>query len=179
MTTFRYDPAGRRVAIDDGASSSRFASDGDAIAADYDATNSLVNPFTYTGQFLDPTSGLLLFPLRPFDPTIGRFLSEDPVPSVNPYRYVTNDPINLTDPSGASAFFEKAALYARAVGVVIGTYKRGQALNQGKPCEAGVYFVLAVLSGIGFLGALDRVSAVKDAATAGAGVAGGFAVLIC
>ncbi len=39
-----------------------------------------------------------------YDPTVGRFLTEDPIgfegdPS-NPYRYVGNNPLNATDPTG-------------------------------------------------------------------------------
>ena len=37
---------------------------------------------------------------RWYDPRIGRFISEDPQPSVNPYVYVGNNPISLNDPSG-------------------------------------------------------------------------------
>lgn len=44
---------------------------------------------------------------RVYDPTLGRFLSVDPVfqaptngQSLNPYSYVLNNPLSLTDPSG-------------------------------------------------------------------------------
>lgn len=47
---------------------------------------------------------------RYYDPKIGRFLSEDPIPlqkrsvrEVNAYPYVANDPVNLTDPFGREA----------------------------------------------------------------------------
>ncbi len=163
-TTFRYDPDGRRVAIDDGLSSTRFAFDGTAIAAEYDLANSLIatyvhepkaptypfemvrggqrsfyvqdalgstvaltdaagavvvryaygafgtatqtgaaaNLFTFTGQLRHEKSGLLLFPLRAYDPALGRFLSEDPLPSTNAYPYVANNPVNAVDPTGAA-----------------------------------------------------------------------------
>jgi RHS repeat-associated protein len=64
-------------------------------------TGSLTNPFTYTGQPLEAKAGLLLFPIRAYDPALGRFLTEDPLPSVNPYAYVLNDPSNVLDPTGA------------------------------------------------------------------------------
>jgi RHS repeat-associated protein len=42
---------------------------------------------------------------RYYDPTIGRFVSEDPVGfwgGLNFYAYVLNDPAGLTDPMGES-----------------------------------------------------------------------------
>ncbi len=38
-----------------------------------------------------------------YDPTVGRFLNEDPLgflPDSNPYRYVHNSPTNHVDPTG-------------------------------------------------------------------------------
>ena len=36
-----------------------------------------------------------------YDPTVGRFLSEDPIAAdINLYRYVGNNPLNATDPDG-------------------------------------------------------------------------------
>ena len=163
-TAFRYDPSGRRVEVDHGASTRRYAYDMKAIAAEYDGTNALVasyvhdprsptstfemtrggeryfyltdalrstralttstgatantytygafgtalqtgsvaNPFTFTGQVFDPPTGLHLFPLRAYDATGGRFLSEDPVPATNLYPYVANNPTNFIDPTGAT-----------------------------------------------------------------------------
>jgi len=67
------------------------------------ATNSHGNPFAFTGAIREEATGLYHMPLRSYDPSIGRFISEDPVPAVNPYRYASNNPVNLMDPSGASA----------------------------------------------------------------------------
>jgi hypothetical protein len=46
---------------------------------------------------------------RVYDPTIGRFLSADPIiqtlatsQAINPFSYVMNQPLTLTDPSGMS-----------------------------------------------------------------------------
>jgi RHS repeat-associated protein len=41
-STFRYDPLGRRVEVVDGPATSRYAFDGQAVAAEYDGTNALV-----------------------------------------------------------------------------------------------------------------------------------------
>jgi len=62
-----------------------------------------INPFTYTGREYDAESGLYYYRARYYDPTIGRFLSEDPIGfagGINKYVYVGNSPITLTDPYG-------------------------------------------------------------------------------
>jgi RHS repeat-associated protein len=77
---------------------------------------SLANPFTYTGQPYDATAGLLLYPLRPYDPGLGRFLAEDPVASVNPYPCATDDPVNKIDPNGAETEAEDTATRCVSLG---------------------------------------------------------------
>src|SRR5215469_5029162 len=54
--------------------------------------------------------GLIHMNGRVYDPVLGRFLSVDPVyqfptnmQSLNPYSYVMNNPLSLTDPSGYDA----------------------------------------------------------------------------
>ena len=76
-------------------------------------TGSAVNPFSFTGRELDAATGLYYYRLRTYDPRTGRFLSEDPLPSANPYPYVSNNPVSLTDPSGASDAVEYDALIAQ------------------------------------------------------------------
>ena len=53
----------------------------------------------FTGEQNDP-SGLEYLRARYYDPSIGRFLSRDPLPGGNRYAYVENNPVNFTDPSG-------------------------------------------------------------------------------
>ena len=72
-------------------------------------SGSLTNPFTYTGQAWDPISGLYYYKARYYDPTLGRFISRDPVLHANPYPYVENDPANVSDPTGAQGIPEEEA----------------------------------------------------------------------
>ncbi len=55
--------------------------------------------FTFTGQELDE-SGLHDFKARQYDSDSGRFLSTDPIMDDHAYAYVSNNPMNLIDPSG-------------------------------------------------------------------------------
>lgn len=69
------------------------------------ATNgSITNPFEYTGRELDSETGLLYLRARYYDPSNGRFLSEDAIRfssgTVNFYPYVGNDPTDMGDPLG-------------------------------------------------------------------------------
>ena len=61
----------------------------------------------FTGQKLDPETGLYYYGGRYYDAEIGRFISADPFiqtpyepQNLNRYSYVVNNPQNHTDPSG-------------------------------------------------------------------------------
>jgi RHS repeat-associated protein len=59
--------------------------------------------YGFTGRELDSVTGLQYNRARWYDPQTGRWTSQDPSglgPDSNLYRYVKNDPTNLTDPSG-------------------------------------------------------------------------------
>ena len=66
-------------------------------------TGSLVNPFQYTGRELDSETGLYFYRARNYDPSGGRFISEDPIGfggGDNFYRYADDNPVIYTDPFG-------------------------------------------------------------------------------
>ncbi len=61
------------------------------------------SPFLFTGHFVHAPSGLALAPLRAYDPSIGRWISADPLGllgGLNAYAYVGGMPADLTDSLG-------------------------------------------------------------------------------
>ena len=63
--------------------------------------------FQYPGEQCDSETGLIFLRNRYYDPSIGRFISQDPRPgslsqtqTSNPYTYVQNNPITRIDPFG-------------------------------------------------------------------------------
>ncbi len=66
----------------------------------------VANPYGFTAREYDAESGLMFYRARYYDPGLGRFISEDPFGFVagdsNFYRYVSNNPTMLIDPSGFS-----------------------------------------------------------------------------
>jgi RHS repeat-associated protein len=63
------------------------------------ATEQVSNPFRFTGAIWDSSTGLYKMGERYYDPTIGRFVTPDPLDGQD-YTYAGNNPINAIDPSG-------------------------------------------------------------------------------
>ncbi len=59
-------------------------------------------PMGFAGQYTDSASGLQYLRARFYDPATGQFLTRDPLEGLTrePYAYASDDPLNLTDPSG-------------------------------------------------------------------------------
>jgi len=79
---------------------------------DYDSFGNIINDtnplfdirFGFAGGLHDRDTGLVRFGFRDYDPDVGRWTAKDPLffsgADSDLYRYVFNDPINLTDPEG-------------------------------------------------------------------------------
>ncbi|MGD0167348.1 MAG: RHS repeat-associated core domain-containing protein [Gaiellaceae bacterium] len=81
---------------------------GEALANGGGAITNDGNPLAFTGQYLDPVTGLYDLRARNYDPSVGRFTSVDPLgyrdaPEASPYGYARNDPTAGKDPSGKGA----------------------------------------------------------------------------
>jgi RHS repeat-associated protein len=63
----------------------------------------VANPYRYKGREWDAEAGLYYMRARYYDPVTSRFVSEDPIGlegGINPYVFVSGDPVNYSDPSG-------------------------------------------------------------------------------
>jgi len=132
------------------------------------------NPFAFTGVLHEPTTALYLMPLRAYDPALGRFLSEDPLPAVSPYLYVSNAPVDLIDPTGAKglAGYDLALTSAGLGGAIVGGL-------DGGVCGAvtgGVSGVVAAAIGIRLPVSTGLMAFSKTVAMATGGYAGGLYV---
>ena len=71
------------------------------------------NPYRYAGEYYDLETGFIYLRARYYDPTLGRFISEDPIcDGINWYSYCAGDPVNFVDPWGEDAIvlhYEDAA----------------------------------------------------------------------
>ena len=71
------------------------------------ATGTSTDRFRYTGRDWDQETGLSYYRARYYDPTTGRFISEDPLgftAGTNFYKYTDNDPVVFTDPTGKDTY---------------------------------------------------------------------------
>ncbi len=100
--------------------------------------------------------GLIHMNGRVYDPRLARFLSVDPVnqapgngQSYNPYSYVYNSPMMLTDPSGFSAWTNTREHYVRPIVTVVVMYMMGPggswAMVPGTTAEAA--FANTIIAG--------------------------------
>lgn len=102
-------------------------------------------PFRYAGYLYDPETGLYYLINRYYDPSIGRFISKDPLFSSppdslggNPYLYVRNNPVNRTDPDGLGP---TGTLYGRVINTA-GQPIVGAAVRYGNIAISGGNYIL-------------------------------------
>ena len=90
LESYRYDPFGKPT---------MYAPDGTVRGG-----SAISNRFLFTGREWRSAFGFYEYRARAYNPTLGRFMSEDPkgfqAGDYNLYRYVGNDPLDRSDPTG-------------------------------------------------------------------------------
>jgi RHS repeat-associated protein len=120
---------------------------GEMIAAD--STETIDNPFKFTGQYYDYEIGQYYLRARQYDPQLMRFTGRDPIASspqepmsLHKYLYCVNNPINLSDPMGLEGDLtsEEAALEGDAAAEGVGEFSYNSLLKQVKNFVKGINY---------------------------------------
>ncbi|MGB6092438.1 MAG: RHS repeat-associated core domain-containing protein [Moheibacter sp.] len=80
---------------------------GETFVEEHRSSNN--SPYKFNGKELDEETGWYYYGARYYDPRISVWLSVDPLaekyPSISPYAYVANNPVNAIDPDGRLIIF--------------------------------------------------------------------------
>lgn len=118
----------------------------------------------FAGEQKDHDTGFSYLRARFYDPTIGRFLSRDPIRgmalqpfTLNGFTYVNNNPANWVDPKGQ--FLPVVALVAGAafIAVTVGLTNPQQLSDDGKGGEAMVPYLTRIAGEIAISAATDKL----------------------
>jgi RHS repeat-associated protein len=95
-------------------------------------SGAVAHAFGYTGEVYDTETDLNYFRARFYDPSVGRFLNDDPANvGSNLYEYATNNPINLTDPTGMSPWLAQSLAQSSASSTGNDTFSTGTSASIG------------------------------------------------
>ncbi|MBU5451375.1 RHS repeat-associated core domain-containing protein [Acetivibrio sp. MSJd-27] len=98
---YSFNVHGDTAALFDAAGTITKNYDYDAFGNQTTAQENDNNPFRYCGEYFDNETNFIYLRNRYYDPSVGRFISEDPVRNgMNWYAYCSNNPINRIDPLG-------------------------------------------------------------------------------
>ena len=107
QTYHLYDGLGSTTGLVDGRGNGVASYGYDVFGAMRTQGGSSANHWLFTGEQRDSESDVYYLRARYYDPTTGRFLTQDPLPgwagapkTQNRYAYVLNNPVRYTDPFG-------------------------------------------------------------------------------
>lgn len=124
------------------------------------------NQLLFTSRPYDEETGLYDFRNRTYDPKLGRFLQRDPIPDINPYVYVHNNPVNRLDPLGLSDVGDPwtwAGLgLAGLGGVILGVATAPAWITAGYVCVVVGGGVIAIKGIAGIWGTAENVADKAD-----------------
>jgi RHS repeat-associated protein len=101
---------------------------------------------TFTGKMQDAPTGLMYFNARYYDPTLGRFITEDPAKQgTNWYIYCYNSPLRYVDFNGKTAVEIAETNQGHIIVATINSYVlRGRSMVSKTACERWEDYVLDV-----------------------------------
>jgi RHS repeat-associated protein len=170
---YLFDGLGSTVALTDSNGNVAATYHYDPYGQVIGSTGTVFNPWLFAATYYDSGTKLYKMGARYYDPGIGRFTQEDPVPAgQNLYVYVGDNPIDFTDPSGLLLPLVIAAVVL--IGAVAGGYlgyQWGRAHHYSAAGTVAVTTGGAVVGGT--VGRLAVAAPVVSAVARAAGVVGG------
>jgi RHS repeat-associated protein len=101
---YHYDGLSSITTLTDSSGNVVQAYEYDSFGKIVNQTGSIENPYAYTGREWDSEAGLYFYRARYYDPSVGRFMSQDTIGfnggDVNFYTYVRSNSVNFIDPYG-------------------------------------------------------------------------------
>jgi RHS repeat-associated protein len=146
---FHFDGYGstRFLTAQDGTITDRY--DFEAFGGLLAKSGTTQNVYLFNGQQYDPNVGFYYLRARYYDPSTGRFLSQDPEVgspfepfSLHKYVYAYGNPVNLMDPSGR--------FISVAFSFCIGSVQRGYSAAAGFLVLTSARLLNVVVGGVGF-----------------------------
>jgi RHS repeat-associated protein len=135
----------------------------------------------FPGQYHDHETGRHYNYFRSYDPSIGRYVSSDPIGlagGLNTYGYVVDDPINMVDPLGLERIYNQGSSGLFVQGQVTGGTGQAGGKLSVTISDTGITFTGGAGVGIGagatLVGGVQTSQGATDGASGFASASGGY-----